>query len=101
MGLCRPLIPSASVRGFSLPGNAKVGSPESRSGPDWATNRGQHKLGPGRNFSAPRGIAPKPWKKGLQLPPTGVEMQAAASGCPSLSINVYWTSVGHQNGLLP
>ena len=40
MGLCRPLIPSASVRGFSLPGNAKVGSPESRSGPDWATNRG-------------------------------------------------------------
>ena len=57
MGLCRPLIPSASVRGFSLPGNAKVGSPESRSGPDWATNRGQHKLGPGKNFSAPRGIA--------------------------------------------
>ena len=57
MGLCRPLIPSASVRGFSLPGNAKVGSPESRSGPDWATNQGQRKLGPGRNFSAPRGIA--------------------------------------------
>ena len=57
MGLYRPLIPSASVRGFSLPGNAKVGSPESRSGPDWATNQGQRKLGPGRNFSAPRGIA--------------------------------------------
>jgi len=26
-----------------------------------------------------------------------VEMQAAVSGCPSLSINVYWTSVGHRN----
>jgi hypothetical protein len=33
---------------------------------------------------------------GLPLPPARVDMRTAPVGCPPLSINVYWTSVGHK-----
>ena len=62
----------------------------------WRDERGQDR---GRNFrrnlAVSQIIGDTMDEMGLQLPPKRVDMRTAAAGCPSLSIDVYWTVVGH------
>jgi len=48
-----------------------------------------------RNLAVSQIIGDTMDEMGLQLPLKRVDMRTAAAGCPSLSIGVYWTVVGH------